>query len=145
MPEYPKVDLPKQTALWMSSSKQEHIIIYKMQDRHLLGAIGNTQNYAKWKFEETPNKPWDSKWWDYLPMAVYIPLVKECVRRFLDVPGEEDMLRLMELVNMENPKQLNCCCKCMYRIEDYCMNKESKHFDTIMMCPENCDKWDTRV
>ena len=133
-------DIPKQTALWMSSSKGMHIPIYRMSDRHLLGAIGVVQKYALWEWQDDPNAESDSKWWDYVPMNQYIPLIKECLRRFLTVPGEE-LLRQVEIAWMEVEPEPPCCCTCEYRPVFTCVKEDSEKFGHLRPCLFPCDKY----
>jgi len=141
MSEYP--DIPKQTALWFSSSSGRHIVIHKMSDRHLLGAIGVVQKYAKWEFEDAQEKTSESSWYDYVPMDTYVPLVKECIRRFLTVPGEE-LLRTIEIAWMDSKDPAPCCCTCDFLLGFDCVNQSSPYFGTTRVCLRPCDKWKKR-
>ena len=141
MSEYPVIS--KQTALWFSSSSSRHIVIYKMSDRHLLGAIGVVQKYAKWEFEDDQEKDSEASWYDYVPMDTYVPLVKECLRRFLTVPGEE-ILRTIEIAWMESKNPSPCCCTCEYLLGFDCSNQDSEYFGTLRVCLRPCNKWKKR-
>jgi hypothetical protein len=136
--------IPEQTALWMSSSKGRHILISEMNDRHLLGAIKNVQTYAKWQWEDDENRDPQGNWHDRLPMNTYIPLVQECMRRFLDVPNEDDELFLLELSAKPRVEPSPCCCICKYWNTSICLcrNEGSPKFGKEVICPEKCEKWE---
>ena len=142
MSEYP--DIQPQTSLYYSASKGMHTPIYLMSDRHLLNAIGVIQKFAEWQFEDSIGRDPDDTWRDFVPMHVYVPLVKECIRRFLTVPGEE-LLRTTELAWTETPEPPPCCCTCEYR-EGFVCNKEgAPKFGKLGTCLSPCDFWVKRV
>jgi len=151
--------IPEQTALWMSSSKGRHIPISEMNDRHLLGAIKNVQTYAKWQWEDDENRDPQGNWHDRLPMNTYIPLVQECMSRFLDVPNEDDELFLLELAAKPRVEPVDCCCNCKHKENGLeidkgrngnkiylmiCGNPDSVKATETVFCPEKCEKWEKR-
>jgi hypothetical protein len=141
MSEYP--DIKPQTALYYSSSKGMHVPIYLMEDRHLENAIGVVQRFAEWQFADATDKDPDDTWRDFVPMHIYVPLVKEALRRFLTVPGEE-LLRTIELAWTETPETPPCCCICEYR-EGFVCNKEgAPKFGKLGTCLSPCDLWKRR-
>lgn len=134
-------DIPKQTFLWYSSSKCQHMPIYLMKDRHLLAAIGVVQRYALMTWQQDEDAESDSNWHDYVPETPYVPLVKECIRRFLDVPGE-DLLRSAELAWTEiSAKTPPCCCLCRFRPVLICTQEDSPKFGTLRPCLDPCEKY----
>jgi len=142
MSEYP--DIQPQTSLYYSASKGMHTPIYLMSDRHLLNSIGVIQKFAEWQFEDAIGRDPDDTWRDFVPMHIYVPLVKECIRRFLTVPNEE-ILRTAELAWTETPEPPPCCCTCEYRLGFYCNKEGAPKFGKLGTCLSPCDSWIKRI
>ena len=94
MPDIP--DIVPQKALWYSLSKKGFIRVCDMKDRHLLGAIGVEKREARISYLNAENRDRYDTWHDFIN-PIYIALVKEALSRYLEVPNEDDQLRLMEL------------------------------------------------